>query len=219
MQYYKIEFNIDGVISFSDVHPPCFDGLLAYAYLKHTQPSLLDCSELSIQDIQNFDNLPICKHEAGYFIASQIQYDKDKCTRNFRNLNTRWDSAHDYLADFGTNKAIISQVRGDFKSGQLQLQTKWLNCVWFYFASADIDFVRTLVDELSSIGKKHNQMGVINSYEIIELDYNPFEAVLLRPIPVNIAIAQKMSGIMKNCTWKPPYHEARFAERCFCPKP
>lgn len=55
-------------------------------------------------------------------------------------------------------------------------------------------------------------------FEIAELDYNPFEAELLRPIPVNAAIEQKLTGIIKYCTYKPPYHQTQFAERCLCPK-
>lgn len=129
MQFFKIQFNINGAISFSDANPPCFDGLLSYAYLKHQNPSMLEFSDINIQQIDAFDNLPIVKHEAGYYLASQIQYDKENCTRNIRHINSRWDSAHDYIADFGKNKATISTVRGEYKSVQLQLQTKRLNHV------------------------------------------------------------------------------------------
>lgn len=218
MQYYKIEFKINGAISFSDAFPPCFDGLLSHAYMKHIKPSALDVSDINIINVDNFENLPICKHSAGYYIASQIQYDKDSCARSFRHINSRWDNAHDYIADFGKNKATVSLIRGDFKSVQLQLQTKRIDKIWFYFASENIDFVRVLASKINSIGKKHNQMGEVESFEIAELDYNPFEAELLRPIPVNAAIEQKLTGIIKYCTYKPPYHQTQFAERCLCPK-
>ena len=220
MRYYKILFKLaNKVVSFSDATPPCFDGILAFAYMKHKNPDSIIFSDIAIRDIQDFSELPICKHEAGYFLASQIQYDKQACSRSFRNINSRWHSTHDYIADFNGNKRSVSVIRGEFKSVQLQIQTKQIDSVWFYFASEDIEFVRLLAGQIGSIGKKHNQLGLVDSFEIEELDNNPFTETLLRPIPASIGITQKYAGVIKFCTWKPPYHQIQFAERCLCPKP
>lgn len=78
--------------------------------------------------------------------------------------------------------------------------------------------MRTLAQQLHSIGKKHNQIGEVESFEIEELDYNPFEKELLRPIPKDAAVEQKLAGVIKFCTYRPPYHQMQFAELCVCPK-
>ena len=80
--------------------------------------------------------------------------------------------------------------------------------VWFYFASNDIDRVRSLVNNhLWGIGKKTAQgYGEIESFEIEEIDGNPFLSSILRPIPVNNTDLENLKNLsVKMMGFRPPY--------------
>lgn len=201
---YKITFNLKSPVSFIDL--PTFDGVLAWCYMKDKYGIVEQ--KLTIDNVESFEDMPLCKHPDGYFIASWMQYDKAKAIEYTGSWKKRWANQHDHLADFGKKVKKVRINAGEFKSYDMPVVLQNIKTVWFYFASDNIERVRYLVaNHLWGIGKKTAQgYGEVESFQIEEIEYNPFLSEVIRPIPVNesdLANLQKLS--VRLMGFRPPY--------------
>lgn len=209
---YKINFKMKSPVSFQDFI--MFDGVIAYAYAceknKEKGPRVGRLS-FKKEDLIDFSPMPIEMHEDGYFMASWGFYEKDGLVEHLASWKKRWAEEADYLADFGKNKRKVDIARGNFKSYNSQIRVVDLANIWFYFQSYDIEEVKRLLDTyVVGLGKKISQgYGLIDSYEIEKLDYNPFGGQIVRPIP-----AKETIGNMRFLGFRPPYWLAE--NQTFC---
>lgn len=151
-----------------------FDSMLAWCYLKDKYgyvPQTFNESER-----ETFENLPILRDKDNRFLASWLHYEKDKAANFNGSCKKRWDNQHDSLVDFKGKSKRIRVNAGQFKSYDINLPLSKIDKVWFFFDSSDIEEVKRLISHLYGIGKKTAYgYGEIESFEIEQIDYNPFE--------------------------------------------
>ena len=212
---YKITFQLKTHISFID--KPVFDSIVAWCYLKDKY-GFVD-QTLSIATPENFDHLPLVKHEKGYFMASWMQYDAAQMIESTGSWKKRWANQHDHLVDFKgkTQKVLINA--GQYKAYDMPLVLKDVKKVWFLFQSNNISELERLIStHLWGIGKKTAQgFGEIAYYTIESLDYDPFAAII-RPIPVEQKdiVSGKLS--VRLTGWKMPYWLPENMAYCIVPQ-
>jgi hypothetical protein len=148
--------------------------------------------------------MPITK-QGEIFMASWLLYDESNHIESTAKWRKKWDNNNDYLADFGKKKAQIDVTRKEFKSYDVPIVIHDIQNAWFFFETNDISRVEHLIATyLKGIGKKINYgFGRFDSFEIEEIDYNPFEKII-RPIlatPQDILQGEKtiLTG------YQPPY--------------
>lgn len=211
---YKITFNIQGQMSFIDL--PQFDSLLAYCYAKELQgDNFQQKLSISKEEMIDFSNLPVLKDKNNLFKASQMFFEKEKHVEWVSSWKKRWDNVNDDLVDFGKNKKYIQINRGDFKSYDVPLVLNYVDKVWFYFESENLEQVERLIKKhLFAIGKKQSQgFGIIKDYVIEQETERSFELEILRPIPKELVTPEQIKsveGTEKKITFKfsgyrPPY--------------
>ena len=164
--------------------------------------------QLTIENVESFDDMPLVRHPDGYFIASWMQFDESKAIEFTQTWKKRWANQHDHLVDFGKKVPKVRINAGDYKSYDMPIVLQNVKEVWFFFASDDIDRVRTLVSKhLWGIGKKTAQgYGEIEGFEIEKIDGNPFLTSILRPIPVNDSDLKNLSQLsVQMMGFRPPY--------------
>lgn len=201
---YKITFKLKSPVSFIEL--PTFDGILAWCYMKDKYGIVEQ--KLTIDNPESFDDMPLCKHPDGYFIASWIQYEKEKSIEFTGSWKKRWDNRHEHLTDFGKKVRKVRSNAGEYKAYDMPIVLQNIKDVWFFFASENIERVRYLVaNHLWGIGKKTSQgYGEIDSFEITEIDNNPFLETVLRPIPVNQTDLSNLQNLsVKLMGYRPPY--------------
>lgn len=213
---FKITFELGSPISFTT--RPTFDAILAYAYVHDMLGYVPQFLNISESGVLKFENLPIKRHEKGYFLASYMQYDESIAIESIEKWKKRWANKYDYLADFGKGKKrSISIQSGEFKSYDVPFPIIDIPEVWFYFDSDNIAEIDRLIDNyVSHIGKKRSQgFGYIKSKKLEIIDYNPFENDIIRPIPFEFIDKEKFPNVELDFTaWKPPYWNSCNFELC-----
>lgn len=211
---YKITFDLKTPVSFTA--KPVFDALLAWCYIKDRHGFVIQ--SLSVANIENFNQLPIIRHEKGYFMASWMQFDPSKTIEYTGSWKKRWANQHDHLVDFkGKSRKVLINA-GQYKAYDMPIVLHDIRKVWFYFQSNDIDEVQRLIDtHLWGIGKKTAQgFGQIGAYKIESITHNPFTAII-RPIPVEIGDMTALKNIKTRLmAWKPPYWLPENMTYCLC---
>lgn len=206
MQTFKITFKLKNQISFIDI--PTFDGVLAYAYAKEKLPGCDFAQKLSFSkdEILDFSEMPISKHEKGYFLASFMFFDESKAIEHIQKWRKRWDNKHDYIADFDGKVRKVRIDAADFKSYDIPLRVIAIDKIWFYFVSENVNEVERLISRhIYFLGKKRSQgYGEIANFEIEKSDFD-FKTIF-RPIPIDFV--EKNSTFVSEiryCSWQPPY--------------
>lgn len=198
-------------ISFTDL--PTFDGLIAYAYAREKMQGkpIVTRQYIPDEELIDFSEMPIKKHPNGYFMASQMMYDEQKATESVERWRKRWHNKHESLADFGQNKRKVDVQRGEFKSYDMPIRLVSVPEVWFLFESDDIQEVENLVTKyIFGIGKKRTVgHGEIDGFSICETTNEG----IIRPIPLRFREGNE-GGMIKLCTWHPPYWDVSKAEIC-----
>ena len=198
---YKITFHLKSPVCF--IEKPTFDGLLAWCMMKDKYGHVEQA--LNVDTIDSFDDMPIIRHDDGYFMASWMMYENDvEFTGSWKK---RWANQHDHLVDFGKKKKKVRINAGEFKSYNMPLNLHSLEKVSFYFQSKNIDEVKRLLAYLWGIGKKTSQgYGEIDFFVINAIDYNPFDGNIIRPIPVkNVEELKGRTLSVRLMGFKPPY--------------
>lgn len=201
---YKITFQLRTAVSF--IERPTFDGMLAWCYMKDKYGIVEQ--KLNIENVESFDDMPLVRHPEGYFLASWMQFDEDLAVEFTQTWKKRWANQHDHLADFGKKVKKVRINAGDYKSYDMPIVLQNVKEVWFYFASENVDRVRSLLtNHLWGIGKKTAQgYGEIESFEIEEIEVNPFLTSILRPTPVNSSDLKNLTNLsVKMMGFRPPY--------------
>ncbi len=206
---HKITFELSSQICFID--RPVFDSILARCYILEKYGGIEQ--NLSIDNVDSFDDLPIKKHGDGYFLSSIMFF--DKALNSTGSWKKRWQNKHDGMVDFGKTKRRVQINKGGFKSYDTPLNLYSIKKIWFYF-EGDPDKVRHLVSKrLVGIGKKVSQgFGWFSRFEITASDKD-FDTELLRPIPLG---KTKLPGELRYCGWKPPYWLPENMCNCVYPK-
>jgi len=187
MSNYKITFKIKTPISFQDII--MFDGIIAYAYAQEQLQGVEQQSQklsYSKDELIDFSPMPIIKHPDGYFMASWMFYEMDGVVEYLGSWKKRWANEHDHLSDFGKQKRKVRVNAANFKSYDVPIRLVDIPECWFFFQSKNVQEVERLLNKhIVGIGKKIAQgNGLIESFDIEELEYNPFEKVI-RPIPTD----------------------------------
>lgn len=201
---YKITFEMVKSMSFIDL--PTFDGILSYAFAREKNGDKPFIQKLNYEsdELIDFSEMPITRHENGYFIASSMFFGDCEIIEDTQRWRKRWDCKNDRLADFGKNKRKIDISRGQFKSYDMPITTKLIEKCWFYFQSTNVNEVERLLKKwIHFLGKKRSQgYGEIKSFKIetTKFDFNK----IYRPIPVKFLDSYDSEKI-KYCAWRPPY--------------
>jgi len=185
MSNYKITFQIKTPVSFQDTI--MFDGIVAYAYAQDQMKGVRGQAQklsYSKDELIDFSSMPIIKHEDGYFMASWMFYEMDEMVEYLGSWKKRWANEHDHLSDFGKQKRKVRVDAANFKSYDVPIRLVDISECWFFFQSQNVQEVERLLSKhVVGIGKKIAQgNGLIKSFEIEELQHNPFDE-LIRPIP------------------------------------
>lgn len=209
MQTYKITFHMgNNAVAFSqDI---MFDGIIAYAYHRENAPNEhKNVGKLSFTKQEKFDfsNMPLERHEKGYFLGSWLMYDKNNIVHDNHTLLKKWDEESDYMAEFGKAKRAVFIDRGEFKTKQIPINSIQTPSVWFYFRTNQVEEIKRLIDRhITGIGKKISRgYGFFEGYEIEELRENVFESQILRPIPISKEDIKNLTG-----KWKVEYRAWTF---------
>lgn len=200
---YKITFQLKSAISFIDL--PVFDALLAWCYMKEKYGYVDQKLTIVQEEIELFHDLPIKKHDEGYFIASWMQFDETKEIEFTSTWKKRWANKTDHIVNFGKKLKKVMINKGDYKSYDIPIVLHNIKEVWFYFESKNIKEVENLISKhLYGIGKKTSQgYGEIESFEIENIDFNPFEQII-RPIPASSDYILQ-GGSARMMGYRPPY--------------
>ena len=163
---YKITFDIRRQMSFIDL--PQFDALLAYCFVADILGYVPQKLSYSQSELIDFSKIPIEQHKAGFFLASQMFFEVEKHTESVGSWKKRWDNTNDDLVDFGKKNRQVDVSRGEFKSYDVPLTLHYVEQVWFYFQSQNVDEVKRLIEShLVGIGKKTAQgYGIHRGFEI-----------------------------------------------------
>jgi len=217
---YKITFSLQTPVSFIDI--PTFDGLLSYAYVRELMQKrgvpFVQKTSYTDSEVINFSDMPIEKHEKGYFISSRMYFDGKVEIEYTQRWRKRWDTKNDNMADFGKSKRKVDISRGQFKSYDVPISTKAVSECWFYFRSGNIGEVKYLIQKwIHFIGKKRAQgYGMIKDFVVEEADFD-FSGIY-RPIPIHLLEVDDMleNGGMRiaYCAWRPPYWEPKNFTKC-----
>jgi CRISPR type IV-associated protein Csf3 len=205
---YKITFQLSTPLSI--MTPPTFDGVLSYAYARETLGESFE-QRLSLpkDEIIDFSPMPITMHPKGYFMASQMQWDKDNMVEFQEKWRKRWDARHDHLVD----KAVKIRIQqGKFKSYDVPYPLKDIKTLWFYFQSDNVQEVERLVSKwIMFLGKKRAYgQGLVESFGIEQDDTFDYSGVF-RPMPKEAIDIQELTKQpnfkfgFAYCGWRPPY--------------
>lgn len=213
---YKITFNLKSAISF--VERPLFDGILAYCWMKEKYGEVPQKLTINEAEVESFE-LPLKKHEDGYFMASWLMFDESNHVEAVGSWKKRWANEHDHLTNFQGKKRKVRVVAGEFKSYNMPLVLHNVGKCWFYF-DGDAEAVKSLIEKhLWGIGKKTSQgYGEIGRFEIEKVDFNPFQEII-RPIPIKQEDLKNAGGVaMRWMGWKPPYWLPQHQGFCWAEK-
>lgn len=202
---YKITFTLKSPVSF--IEKPTFDGMLAWCWMKEKYGTVPQKLNLEKEELENFDELPLEKHHDGYFMASWMLYNEGQALEFTGSWKKRWANEHDHLTDFSGKKRKIRTSAGEFKAYNMPIVLNRIKEVWFYFESDNVAMVKKLLSHLWGIGKKTSQgYGEIGGFAIEEIDFNPFEGKVIRPVPAKVEDL-KQSGTLsvRMMGYKPPY--------------
>jgi hypothetical protein len=207
-------------MSFIDI--PTFDGILSYAvvrdYLKKNGRSYISKTHYDAEEMPPVSEMPITLHKNGYFLASQMFFDKSKAVEDTQRWRKRWHSKDQNLADFGGKMRQVEIQKGHFKSFDVPFSSKTVKECWFFFNTDDIKKVKQLVAKwIFFLGKKRAQgFGEILSFEITEAEFD-FNTIF-RPIPCELAdadaIIRSSPVSFRFCAWKYPYWDPANFTKC-----
>lgn len=209
---YQIKFYMDAPICYID--RPIFDSILAYCWMQDRYGNVLQKLNLSSEELESFDELPLVRHPDGYFQASIMFFEKE--IEFIGSWKKRWHNQDDRITDFGKLKRKVDVQAGPLKSYSMPLNLHSIPEVLFFFESTDVPEVRRLIEKhLVGMGKKRSQgYGFFSRFEIAESDRN-FEAEILRPIPVR---QEDVTGLnLRYCGWKIPYWLPENMDVCIYP--
>lgn len=200
---YKITFQVKTPISFQDIL--MFDGVLAYAYAQEQLKGVeQDTQKLtySKDELIDFSPMPLVMHPDGYFMASWMFFNETGAVEHLSSWKKRWANEHDELANFGKQKRKVRVNAGTFKSYSMPIRLVDVGECWFYFQSENVSEVIRLLDtHIVGLGKKIAQgYGLISSFEVAELSYNPFLNDIIRPIPTS-----EKGNNVRYIGFRPPY--------------
>lgn len=200
---YKITFSLKTPICLSD--NIMFDGLIAYSYAQemiNTQNGKLSFDK---DELIDFSGMPIVQHKDGYFMASWMFW-KQESVQYIDSWKKRWSNEYDEYSDFGKNKRKVRINSSEFKSYNTPIPILDIDECWFYFQSDNLFEVSRLLDNnIIALGKKISQgYGIIDSWSISELDYDPFTNII-RPIPAKEKDVSSGNCNVEYRSWKPPY--------------
>lgn len=136
-----------------------------------------------------------------------MMYDESRALEFTGSWKKRWANEHDHLTDFSGKKRKIRTSAGEFKAYNMPIVLNRIKEVWFYFESDNVAMVKKLLSHLWGIGKKTSQgYGEIGGFAIEEIDFNPFEGKVIRPVPAKVEDL-KQSGTLsvRMMGYKPPY--------------
>lgn len=197
---YKIIFQIKTPIAFSD--NIMFDGLIAYAFAQESKRVNNGRLSFSKDEMIDFSKMPILMDsDSKYFMASWMFYEKDNLIEHLGSWKKRWANEDDEYADFGKNIRKVRINNADFKSYNMPIRLVDVPKCWFYFQSNNLSEVERLIKTyIVGLGKKVSQgNGIIDSFEIVELENNPFDEIV-RPIPTD-----KPNANTQFIGFRPPY--------------
>ena len=208
---YKITFQLAAPLSFID--RPTFDGILAYAYAREINAGKPEFTKQSFAEgeLIDFANMPITRHQDGYFMASHLMYDESRARETVQRWRKRWDQKNEHFASFGKNRRKVDVQRGEFKSYDMPIRLVAVPEVWFIFESNDVAEVEQLVAKhIFSLGKKRTVgHGEIAGFSI-ELTTDP----IIRPVPQRLLQTYDQNTEIRFCTFAPPYWDVSKAEKC-----
>lgn len=138
-------------------------------------------------------------------LSSYMFYEKDGLIEYLGSWKKRWANEHDSLSSFGKNKRKVRINNGSFKSYNMPIRIIDIPECWFYFQSDNVDEVERLLNtHIAGLGKKISQgKGLISSFLIESINYNPFEKII-RPIPVR-EIKKDTNVKLQYTGFQPPY--------------
>ena len=199
---YKIEFRLKKGISYIDL--PSFDSILAFAYVREQNQGkpMIQKINYDKEELIDFSNMPILRHENGYFISSLMHVDELDIIEQTKRWRKRWDCKNDSIVDFGKQKAQINVNRETFKSYDMPISVKLIDKVWFYFKSDNVNEVYRLIDKwIHFLGKKASQgIGHVSGFSITESD----KKEIIRYVPIKF-LDNCDTETLKYAGWYPPY--------------
>jgi len=202
---YKITFGLSTPVIYSDL--PTFDALLSFCYAReHLGNSFTQKINLSKEECEVFQNMPLLRHEKGWYYASWMQFDDNHKASYQDSFKKRWANKNDDIADFKKVARKVNIRGGEYKSYMIPYELVRLRECWFYFATNELSKVEHLIEKhLRGIGKKIGSgFGAFYDYKIEEHNVDNKEQYfidnLLRPIPCDTPLE---NGVMMS--WKPPY--------------
>lgn len=212
---YKITFTMISPIVYMTL--PIFDSILAYAKYQGGR-RITDIKSPSGIEIDNIE-LPIRKHSDYDFYLCSYMF-SEHTEEGIDSWKKRWDSRHDFIADFGKARKRVNTASGSFKSYDIPLVTQSSRHIWFYFDGEPEEIDKILIN-LSGIGKKTSMgYGWYSGYKIEEGDS---DYLLCRPLPIefmktNIKELEGYKIEISFGAWRYPYWLSAEQGRIIIPK-
>jgi CRISPR type IV-associated protein Csf3 len=174
----------------------------------------------------DFRAMPLAFHEKGYALASSMLHDKSAPILHYSdNVRKQFKDKYNDLIGIKGKGRQVQINKGDYKSIDLQYPLHFHSEVWFFFATDEIEAVKSLFkNNISRLFKKRNiGNGVIQDYQIIEIDFD-FTQSVYRPIPARLVEEQDMVRYTENggfrfanVAWQAPYWLPSNTEKCIMP--
>lgn len=221
---YKIIFNFKESVAFAGFRPT-FDGILAACFVRDRLGELPAPLEIKTEDMIDFSEMPVVRHEKGYFNSSILFLGKE--TQWIDNWRKRWRETFDHTVDFEGKVRKINITSESYKAYDVSLVLHSLenNQAFSFFESDNFDEVyRLLSEHLFAIGKKRNVgHGMLDPecrFQIIKWN-EPLDYLSLRPVPIEFLSEDELfsQGHVKiqYCSWKPPYWLPKNMKKCVYP--
>lgn len=198
---------------------PVFDSILAYCVYQ-SKRKIADVKSPSGSEIIDFE-LPLARHkDFGFYLCS---YAMPVPVEGTDFWSKRWDSEHDFIADFKKAKRRVNIASGKSKSFLIPVVTQSFTKLYFYF-DGDPDAVSFYIrNYLVGIGKKVAMgFGWYSEFRIDKIEPSA-NYCLVRPLPLdflenNLCELAGLSIEQGFGSWKLPYWKAEYQEKILIPK-
>lgn len=198
---------------------PILDSMLAYCWMKRKYPEgVPQPVQVSEDQIETFDDLPLHRHPDGWFYASVMHYDPERHVAYTGTWQKRWHQRNDRSVAFKGASKRVAVTSGPFKSYSTPIQLHQHDRVWWYFDGEPTGVGQLITAYLMGVGKKISQgYGFFDRsrIEIKKIGYNPFDKPI-RPIPATPDDILKNAGLpFQYRAWRPPYHNTHNMTLCW----
>ena len=206
-------------------HPLALDSVVAYCLAKRR---IKNCCKICLPQKVNGKDEEI-KHELHHLITHHTSLYPVSMASNFQfvgptseyldSWKKRFESKYAYLADFGKARRRINTGSGKYRSYNMPLPCIVGTMGYFAFIGKGPEIVDLLGQYIVALGKKRSEgFGWIKAMELKKANYSPYDIARMRPIPLEIAQRNKITGRRTICAWQSPYWLRENICECIVPE-